>query len=212
MNDEPVLWWLTRSAGLLALLLLTASLVLGVLATDGGPRQRALLQGVHRWTSGGALGLVLAHVVTSLADGFVPLSPLDSVVPFVAGYRPLWLGLGTLAVDLLLAVLVTSLLRRRLQGRQWRRVHVLAYGAWPLSLVHGLGAGSDVRATSVRALTAGCAAAVLLTVVVRLAAQATPRRLVLLVLVCALTGATAGWAAQGPLATGWSPRAQTWSP
>lgn len=212
MTEEPLLWWLTRSAGLVALLLLTASVVLGVSATRGTPSRRALVQGVHRWVSGLAVGLVVAHVVTSVADGYVPLSWVDAFVPFRAGYRPLWLGIGTLAVDLLLAVLLTSLLRSRLQGRYWRRVHVLAYAAWPLSLVHGLGAGTDVRTATVRALTAGCVVAVLLALVSRLGRDARPLRLALLVLVIGAAGAGLGWALDGPLAPGWGARAGTWSP
>lgn len=204
MSEEPLLWWLTRSSGLVAMLLLTAAVLLGGTATWGTPAGRAARQGLHRWVSGTAVALVAVHVATSVADSFVPLSPVDVVVPFGSGYRPLWVGLGTLAVDLLLAVLVTSALRRRLHGRHWRRVHVLAYAAWPLALVHGLGAGSDVRTTAVRAVTAGCATAVLLLVVAQLARAATPVRLVLLAGVLAGTGAAAGWAVAGPLSAGWS--------
>lgn len=212
MSSGPLLWWLTRSAGLIALLLLTVSLVLGVCATRGTPQARALVQGVHRWCSGLALGLVAGHVVTAVADSYVALAPVDAVVPFRADYRPLWVGLGTVAADLLLAVLVTSLLRSRLPGRGWRRVHVLAYAAWPVSVLHGLGAGSDSRAWAVQAITAGCVVAVLLAVASQLLRRTTGARLVLLALLLAVTGAGLGWAVQGPLAAGWSARAAEGQP
>ena len=69
---------------------------------------------------------------------------VDVVVPFVGAYRPFWLGLGALALDLLAALIVTSLLRARIGLRAWRAVHWVAYACWPVALVHGLGTGSDV--------------------------------------------------------------------
>ena len=160
MSEEPLLWWLTRSTGLMSLLLLTVSVVLGATAAWGTPAGRVARQEVHRWAAGLAVGLLVAHVATSVGDSYVPLGPRDVVVPFLADYRPVWVGLGTVAADLLLAVLLTSVLRSRLAGRGWRSVHVLAYAAWPLALVHGLGAGSDADSTPVRAVAAGCATAV----------------------------------------------------
>lgn len=128
------------------------------------------------------------HVGTALADPYVPLSALDGVLPFAADHRPLWTGLGTLAVDGLLAVLVTSLLRRRLRGPAWRRVHVLAYAAWPLAVLHGLGSGSDSRTPVVQVLTAGCLAVVLVAAGSQLVRRTTPVRLGLLALLLAVTG------------------------
>lgn len=162
-----LLWELMRSTGLISLLLLTVAVVLGATATWGTPAARAARQGVHRWAAGLSVGLLVAHVVTAVADSYVPLSVRDAVVPFAAGYRPLWIGLGTVAVDLLLAVLLTSLARARLRGPGWRRVHVLAYAAWPLAVVHAFGAGTDMRTTAVRAVTAGCGTAVVLVLLVR---------------------------------------------
>ena len=80
------------------------------------------------------------------------------VVPFTATYRPLWVGLGTLALDLVAAVVVTSLLRHRLGARAWRLVHWSAYAAWPAALLHGLRAGTDAGAAWFLAVSLCCAA------------------------------------------------------
>lgn len=166
---SELLWELTRSTGLVSLLLLTVAVVLGTTAGWGSPTARAARQGVHRWAAGLSVGLLLVHVVTAVADSYVDLSVRDALVPFAAGYRPLAVGLGTVASDLLLAVLLTSVARARLRGPGWRRVHVLAYAAWPLAVLHALGAGSDVHTTTVRAVTAGCGTAVICVLAARLA-------------------------------------------
>ena len=85
------------------------------------------------------------HIVTAVLDSFAPISLLDAVIPFAGSYRPLWLGLGAVAFDLLLAVDDHQPARERLGHRAWRAVHWLAYACWPLAVVHGLGTGSDVH-------------------------------------------------------------------
>src|SRR5689334_6462484 len=110
MSDPRLLWWIDRSAGLVSLVLLTVVMLLGVLATGRSERLlawRVLLQGLHRELPLVAGVLLAVHVGTAVADSFVPLSPRDVVLPFAAGYRPLWIGLGTLALDLLVVVVVT---------------------------------------------------------------------------------------------------------
>ena len=91
------------------------------------------------------------------------------MIPFVSGYRPLWLGLGTLSFDLLVALAVTSLVRRRLGYRAWRAVHWLAYVSWPVAVLHGLGTGSDTKQWWMLALTVVCIVAVLVAVWTRIA-------------------------------------------
>ena len=123
-------------------------LVLGVLGTTRWRSERwprFLVAGLHRNLTLLAIAFVVVHVVTTVADGYAPIRLVDAVVPFVSAYRPIWLGLGAVAFDLLLALIVTSLLRARVGLRLWRAVHWLAYAAWPLALVHGLGTGSDSR-------------------------------------------------------------------
>lgn len=199
-------WVLMRSTGLVALVLLTAVVVLGVGATVRRPAGRALRQGVHADLALLAVLLVAVHVATAVLDDTAEVALSDVVVPFAAGYRPVWTGLGTLAVDLLLATVLTSAVRLRLGPRAWRSVHLLAYAAWPVSVLHGLGAGSDAASPLPVGLTAACVAAVLAALVARASRAPSPARLVSLLLALALTGAGAAWAVQGPLAPGWSER------
>lgn len=163
MTDPRLLWWIDRSAGLMSLLLLTLAMLLGV-ASMGRPgsalRTRLHAQAMHRQLALLASFLLVVHVGTAIADSFVPLTLGDVLVPFRAKYRPLWIGLGTAAVDVLLAVVVTSALRTRLPERAWRRVHLLAYLLWPLSIVHALGSGSDLHTRVVPAVGAACLMAV----------------------------------------------------
>ncbi len=159
----PGLWYATRAAGLVTLLLLTASVLLGVMtagrfSSDRWPR--FLSVGLHRNISLLVLVFLALHVGTTVLDTFVSVPVTAVFVPFVSPYKTFWLGLGTIAADLLLALLATSLLRSRLGHRSWRRVHWLAYACWPIGLAHGLGIGTDRATTWVFGLTVGCAAAV----------------------------------------------------
>lgn len=207
-------WYLTRGAGTVAMLLLTASVVLGILdfsrwRTDTWPR--FVTDALHRNVSMLALVMIAIHVITAVADGFAPIGLQDAIIPFLSPYRPLWLGLGAIAFDLLLAVAVTSVLRRHVGYRAWRIVHWGSYGCWPLALVHGLGTGSDTASAWMLLLSVGCLAAVLLAFGWRVTATApgsAGRRLA--------TGAlTVGpialivWVALGPLAGNWAARAGT---
>ncbi|GAB3879886.1 hypothetical protein GCM10029964_033050 [Kibdelosporangium lantanae] len=99
---------------------------------------------MHRNASMTAVVFTVIHVVTLLFDPYAQLRVLDVVIPFAGADQPLWLGLGTVGFDLLLAVLVTSLLRHRIGRRAWRAVHWAAYAAWPVSVLHTVGEGSDV--------------------------------------------------------------------
>ena len=140
------LWYLTRGTGAVTLLLLTAAVVLGVLTSvrwTSPTWPRFVIEWLHRNVSLVVVAFLAVHVASAVIDGFVPLRWIDAVVPFSAGYRPLWIGFGAVALDLLLALVVTSLLRVRLGYRSWRVVHWSAYACWPVALVHSLGAGSD---------------------------------------------------------------------
>ena len=108
------------------------------------------------------------HVITTVADGYVPIGFLDAVIPFRSPYRPIWVGLGALTLDLLLAVLITSALRHRIGFQSWRFVHWLAYLSWPIAVFHGLGSGTDAPLPVVLAVNAICAASVLAVVAWRL--------------------------------------------
>jgi predicted ferric reductase len=166
-------WYLTRSTGTVALLLLTGAVVLGVVDVRrwSTPRwPRFVVDSLHRSLSLLAMVFLALHILTAVLDSFASISLLDAFVPFVGSYRPFWLGLGAVSFDLLLAVTITSLLRRRLGYASWRAVHWLAYASWPVALLHGLGTGSDVKATWLLLLSAACLALVLAAVLVRVAA------------------------------------------
>ena len=141
-------WYATRGTGVVALILLTASVVIGIvtsirLETRGWPRY--VIELVHKNVSLLVLVFLGLHIVTTVQDGYVPIHYLDALIPFRSPYRTFWLGLGTVAFDLLVALVVTSLLRVRLGYRSWRFVHWFAYVCWPVAFVHALGTGSDTR-------------------------------------------------------------------
>lgn len=162
--EGPVLWFANRGTGVTLLVLLSLSTVLGVLASGRAthPRwPRSLTQALHRNVALLSCALLVAHVVTAVVDEFVDIRWWHAVVPFTATYERVWLGLGTLALDLILAVVVTSLLRRRMGHRPWRAVHLASYAAWWLGVMHGLLMGTDAGATWSQAVTWVCVAAVL---------------------------------------------------
>jgi DMSO/TMAO reductase YedYZ heme-binding membrane subunit len=210
-SGPTTLWYLSRGTGVVSLLLLTAAVVLGV----AGPlraRPRSLVAGLHRNVPLLAIAFVVAHVLTTVADGYAPIGVKDAIVPFVSPYRPVWLGLGTVAFDLLLAIVATSLLRARLGLRAWRAVHWLAYLSWPVAVVHGLGTGTDAKSAWLLVLTVVCTVAVALAVVLRV--LQTPeleggRRLAAVGTVPAVLLVLLIWAETGPLQHGWAIRAGT---
>jgi methionine sulfoxide reductase heme-binding subunit len=144
----PLLWYLNRSTGLVVLALLTLTAVLGVLSTTRGGRllPRFVGQALHRNLALWSVLLLALHVTTAVVDSYVDIRWWQAVVPWVGStYLPLWLGLGTVAFDLLVLVIVTSLLRARMRHRSWRLVHLLSYAAWGVAVGHGLGIGTDLR-------------------------------------------------------------------
>lgn len=146
LASTPALWYLARGSGAVSMCLLTLTVVLGIVtsarwATAAWPR--FVVAGLHRNLSLLAVVFLGLHVASVVVDGYVPIRWLDAVVPFASAYRPLWLGLGAVALDLLLAILLTSLLRVHLGHRTWRAVHWAAYACWPVALVHGFGMGTD---------------------------------------------------------------------
>lgn len=209
------LWYLTRGTGTVALLLLTVSVVLGVanvrrVRTDAMPR--FVWDAVHRSASLLAVAFVGVHIVTSILDGFAPISWLDAVIPFTSAYRPLWLGFGAVAFDLLIAVALTSVLRRRLGYRTWRAVHWAAYASWPVALIHGLGTGSDTNAGWMLVLTAACVIAMIVAVVARASAGWPDHLGTRVTAIAASAVVPIGllvWLPSGPLAAGWAKRAGT---
>ena len=213
--DAKSMWYVTRATGVVSLVLLTASVVLGVTeavrwASDRWPR--FVTAGIHKNVSLTATAFIAVHIVTAIVDGFAPIGWLDMVVPFHSAYRPIWLGLGTVAFDLLLAIAVTSLLRQRIGHRTWRIVHWGAYACWPVALLHGLGTGTDTTTTSLFALDLVCMAAVLVAVWWRIAAgwpQRERQRIFAAAASAIAPVAIALFALAGPLQPGWARRAGT---
>lgn len=147
-GGSQLLWFVSRGSGLFLLVTLSAVIALGVATRLGSAPfrlPRFVITELHRTLSLFALALLALHVTTALLDPYVSIGWLATVVPFTSPYRPQVIALGTLAVDLAGAVVVTSLLRERLGYGAWRAVHWLAYLAWPLAMVHALQAGPDSR-------------------------------------------------------------------
>jgi sulfoxide reductase heme-binding subunit YedZ len=208
-------WYLTRSSGAVALVLLTGSVVLGVVDLSRWSNEswpRFVLDSLHRSVSLLAVVFVGLHVVTAALDSFAPISIVDAVVPFVGGYRPIWLGLGAVALDLLLAIVITSLMRQRVGYRAWRATHWLAYACWPVALVHTLGTGSDVKVAWLLAISTLCLLAVLAAVLTRLRVGWPSHALFrggALAACAVLLIALLAWLPGGPLGKGWARRSGT---
>jgi methionine sulfoxide reductase heme-binding subunit len=207
------LWYATRATGVVALVLLTITVALGITGTarDASPRwPRVVTAGLHRNISLLTVAFVAAHVLTTVLDRYAPISLASAIIPFSSPYRALWLSLGTVACDLLLALVLTSLLRARLPYLAWRGVHLLAYASWPVALWHGLGTGTDSRLPWLLGLDAAC---------MLIMAAAVWRRLLLiprsivrtaaLAATIAVPLATAVFVLAGPLQSGWARRAGT---
>ena len=155
----PGLWYATRATGLVTLLMLTASVLLGLLVAGRFSSQRwprFLTQGLHRNISLLVLVFLVLHVGTTVLDSYTSIPLSAAFVPFASAYKTGWLSLGAVALDLLIALVVTSLARNRLGYRTWRRLHWLAYACWPVAVAHGLGIGTDRSVTWVIAMTLGC--------------------------------------------------------
>jgi DMSO/TMAO reductase YedYZ heme-binding membrane subunit len=209
------LWYLTRGTGLVALVLVTLSVVIGIAASlrTGGTRTpRFVVGGLHRNVSLLTVAFIVVHVVTTILDAYAPIRLVDAVIPFISSYRPIWLGLGALAFDIILALVISSLVRVRIGLKTWRGIHWFAYACFPIVVVHALGTGSDASQHWLLAVVIACVAAVALAVLVRLwqiRSERMPIALAGTALVIVLPLALIGWATSGPLAHGWAARAGT---
>jgi methionine sulfoxide reductase heme-binding subunit len=170
---NTVLWYATRGAGAVSLVLLSAVVVLGVLSTlrvqsDGWPR--FLTSGLHRNLALTAVVFLALHIVTAVVDPYTHLGFASAVIPFSSYYRTFWLGLGVIAFELLLAIAITSLLRRFVGQASWRAIHWFAYAAWPVAVLHGFGTGTDSWSAWFLLLAAASVGAVAIAVLFRLTA------------------------------------------
>jgi methionine sulfoxide reductase heme-binding subunit len=164
ITSSTALWYASRATGVVSLVLLSAVMIIGILVNRQGrlpglPRFAVL--GLHRNLSLLAVAFVAVHVITAVADSYVSISLAAAVIPFVSSYEPLWLGLGAVSLDLMIAVIVTSLLRRHIGRRAWRAVHWLAYASWPAAVVHGIFSSKDLQRGPLLYLAVACIAAVI---------------------------------------------------
>jgi predicted ferric reductase len=175
INSSTVLWYASRATGVVALLLLTAVLLLGLLVTRQGRLPglpRFAVTGLHRNLSLIAVVFVVLHVLTAVTDGYVNIPLTAAIVPLASPYERLWVGLGAVSFDIMIAVIVTSLLRRHLSRRLWRGVHLLAYASWPVAWLHSITSSTDMRHGELFLLALACVAVVVIAVGWRLAAAA----------------------------------------
>jgi methionine sulfoxide reductase heme-binding subunit len=208
-------WYLTRGTGTIALILLTLSVALGVanvrrLRTKNVPR--FVIERVHRNVSLLAMAFLVVHILTSVLDRFAPVTLVNAVIPFSGSYRPLWLGFGAVAFDLLVAIVITSLLRRHFGYRAWRATHWAVYASWPFAFLHGLGTGSDTKTGWMLLIAGGCVIVMIVAVVTRATAgwpHHPAARLGALGASALVPLALLVWLPSGPLAAGWAREAGT---
>ena len=168
---NSLLWYTTRGAGAVTLILLSSVVVLGIVSTlrvQSPSWPRFLTSGLHRNLALMTLVFLALHIVTAVVDPYTNLGWAAALIPFSSSYRTLWLGLGVIAFELLAAIIVTSLLRGLIGHRTWRAIHWLTYAAWPIGVLHGVGTGTDMLSVWMLAITAGCVAAVGVAVFLRL--------------------------------------------
>jgi sulfoxide reductase heme-binding subunit YedZ len=163
MITGTALWYASRATGVVSLVLFSLVAILGIMVNRQGRLPglpRFAVTGLHRSLSLLTVAFLGIHITTAIADGYVHIPWLSTIVPFTSGYERFWIGLGAVAVDLVGAVIVTSLLRDRLTPSVWRAVHWLSYLSYPVAVVHSMGASKDLRSGWLLALTMGTVFAV----------------------------------------------------
>src|SRR5260370_28736576 len=146
MSGTTAFWYASRATGIVALLLLTAVLVLGILVNRQGRLPglpRFAVTDLHRNLSLLSVAFIVIHVLTAVLDTFVHIPLLSAVIPFASGYERLWLGLGAISLDIMLAMIVTSLLRGRLDRILWRAPPPPAAPGRAIAVLARIGPGED---------------------------------------------------------------------
>jgi len=160
---ESLLWYATRGAGMVSLVLLTVVGCLGMLTVGRWQRPgwpRFLTAELHSNLALLSIAFLAIHILIAVLDPYTELGLGAALVPFSSPYRRFWLGLGGVAMYLLAAVLVSSFIRARLGRRAWRAIHWLSYAMWPVAVLHGLGTGTDGDALWGQLIVGGCVLAV----------------------------------------------------
>jgi predicted ferric reductase len=143
---ESTYWYLARGSGIVSMALFTIAFALGLLTAGrvSSPRwPRFVTETLHRNVALASVVFIVVHVVTIVLDDFVSIGLLEAFVPFVGSYSPLYLGLGAIAFDVIIVLILTGLMRAKMSFRLWRLVHWIAYAGWPIALVHTIGIGTD---------------------------------------------------------------------
>jgi sulfoxide reductase heme-binding subunit YedZ len=177
--SSTLLWYTTRATGLVALLLFTGTVILGLLTAGRASSRnwpRFVQQDLHRRFSVLALVFLAIHILTSVLDTYVHIGWLAVVVPFTSPYGRFFVGLGAVSFDLMAAVIISSFLRSRIRPRTWRAVHWLSYLSWPIAIAHSVGIGTDARLLWVDGLVAACCLSVLAAAFWRFAYSGVSRR------------------------------------
>ena len=160
---DQVLWFATRGAGAVSLLMFTAATCLGLVTVTrfqaaGWPR--FFNYEMHRRVSLLSIVFLAVHVLAAVFDPFTSLGLGAALVPLASTYRPLPVALGVIALYLFVALIATSLLRKHIGQRTWRLVHWSSYAMWPLAVLHGLTAGTDGWSTWMLGIDVLCVSAV----------------------------------------------------
>ena len=176
MTSSTALWYTSRATGVVALLLLTAGFALGITVNrqarlPGLPR--FAVTGLHRNIALLAISFTAVHVLSAVLDTYVHIPLLAGLIPFTSSYESMWMTLGAVAFDLMLAMTITSLIRGRLNPVAWRVVHLTAYLSWPIAFLHSLGSSKDLMHRPMALVAVGCAAVLIMAVAWRIAAAAT---------------------------------------
>jgi sulfoxide reductase heme-binding subunit YedZ len=148
VTPGPWIWSASGATGVICLVLLSSVTILGVLVNRRGRLPglpRFAVTGLHRNLSMLTVTFLGLHIGTAIADAHVYIPWFATFLPFTSGYERVWVGLGTVAVDLVAAVIVTSLLRDRLAPFVWKAVHWLAYAAYPVTVAHSFGGHDDLQ-------------------------------------------------------------------
>ena len=174
-------WYLSRSSGIIAWALLTASMIWGLLFTTrilkGHPAPKWLLD-LHRHLGGLALAFTALHLIALWADSYVEFSVTDLLVPFASDWKPGPVALGVIALYLLAAIEGTSLAMKRLPRKTWRNIHLISYPLFWIATLHGITAGTDATHPAYWAANTLAAAIVVFLTVYRLLAERTARRVI----------------------------------
>lgn len=146
MSHDPTFWLLARASGLTAYVLLTLSMIAGLCVKTrvlAALARAASVVDVHRFLTTLAFGAIAMHGAALVLDATITINPLALFVPGLSPYRPLAVGFGVVAAELMGLVILSFRVRRRIGQRTWRRLHWLAYGIFALGTAHGLLAGTD---------------------------------------------------------------------